>query len=277
MVKYTHLIERCSSFLRTGVAWRLKEHGYSFSEAYWRLREGKGLVSAYDKESLKLWSSLITSVRRSTAPLKKLLPADQQELNNKREKLLMNMESYRDRLEAGTNPHYLHDRTSPVIFEHVLSIIIGNVRELDTVQQQDIWESLDVDMVKNEALLCMKEAEEYMKVYAHAEDKNGMPTPDEWMKKKFCGKFVKDKVWQIRTGHDERSSVDAGISQRLNFIWDIPNLTTQEHRNIYMKNQAVLDSYREWKEQHRNIDVEYAFFEAKVHYVLDSLEVPILF
>lgn len=274
MVKYTHLIERCSSFLRTGVAWRLKEHGYSFSQAYWRLREGKGLLSSYDQESMKQWSSLITCVRRFTGPLKKLTPADQRELNVKRDELLAKMEEYRDRLEAGSNPLYLYDRTSPVIFEHVLSGIIGNVRELDSVQQQEIWESLDVDMVKNEALLCMKEVEEYMKVYAQAEDKNGMLTPDEWIKNKFCGKFVKDKVWQIRTGHDERSSVNAGISQRLNFIWDIPTLTYHEHRNIYQKNQAVLDAYQEWKEHHRHLDVDYIVMLEKINCVLNSLEIP---
>ena len=274
MVKYTHLIERCSSFLRTGVAWRLKQHGYSFSQAYWRLREGKGLLSSYDQESMKQWSSLITCVRRFTGPLKKLIPADQRELNVKREELLAKMEEYRDRLEAGSNPLYLYDRTYPVIFEHVLSGIIGNVRELDSVQQQEIWESLDVDMVKNEALLCMKEVEEYMKVYAQAEDKNGMLTPDEWIKNKFCGKFVKDKVWQIRTGHDERSSVNAGISQRLNFIWDIPTLTYHEHRNIYQKNQAVLDAYQEWKEHHRHLDVDYIVMLEKVNCVLNSLEIP---
>lgn len=274
MVKYTHLIERCSSFLRTGVAWRLKQHGYSFSEAYWRLRDGKGLVSSSDQESLKQWSSLITCVRRFTGPLKKLNPADQRELNIKREELLMKMEAYRDRLEAGTNPHYLYNETSAVIFEHVLSGTVGNVRELDVFQQQEIWESLDVDMVENEALLCMKEAEEYMKVYAQAENKDGMPMPDEWMKNRFCGKFVKDKVWQIRTGHDERSSVNAGIGQRLNFIWDIPTQTDQEHRNIYIKNQTILDSYREWKDHHRYLDVDYTMMLEKVNCVLNSLEIP---
>ena len=274
MVKYTHLIERCSSFLRTGVAWRLKEHGYSFSEAYWRLREGKGLLSSYDQESLKQLSCLITCVRRFTGPLKKLTPVDQRELNVKRDELLIKMEAYRDRLEAGTNPHYLYNETSAVIFEHVLSGTVGNVRELDVFQQQEIWESLDVDMVKNEALLCMKEAEEYMKVYAQAENKDGMPMPDEWIKNRFCGKFVKDKVWQIRTGHDKRSSVNAGISQRLNFIWDIPTLTYHEHRNIYQKNQAVLDAYREWKEHHRDFDVDYTVVLEKANQVLNSLEIP---
>jgi hypothetical protein len=256
------------------VAWRLKEHGYSFSQAYWRLREGKGLLSSYDQESLKQLSSLITCVRRFTGPLKKLTPVDQRELNVKRDELLIKMEAYRDRLEAGVNPQYLYDGTSPIVIEHVLSGIIGNVRELDTEQQQEIWESLDVDKVKNEAAFCMKEAEEFMKEYVQAEDKNGMPTPDEWMKKRFCGKFVKDKVWQIRTGHDERSSVNAGISQRLNFIWDIPTLTDEVHRNIYMKNQAVLDAYREWKEHHRDFDVDYTVVLEKANQVLNSLEIP---
>ena len=122
----------------------------------------------------------------------------------------------------------------------------------------------------------MKEAEEYVKEYAQSEDKEGMPTPDEWMKNRFCGKFVKDKVWQIRTGHDERSSVNAGINERLNFIWDIPSLTCQEHRNTYQKNQAVLDAYREWKEHHRSLDVDYTVVQEKAYQVLNSLEIPTL-
>ena len=233
-----------------------------------------GLVSSYDQESLKQWSSLITCVRRFTGPLMKLNPADQRELNVKREELLEKMEAYRDRLEVGSNPQYLYDKTTPIIIEHVLSGTVGNVRVLDVFQQQEIWESLDVDMVENEALLCMKEAEEYMKVYAQAENKDGMPMPDEWMKNRFCGKFVKDKVWQIRTGHDERSSVNAGIGQRLNFIWDIPTQTDQEHRNIYIKNQTILDSYREWKEHHRHLNVDYIVMLEKVNCVLNSLEIP---
>ena len=276
MVKYTHLIERCSSFLRTGVAWRLKQHGYSFSEAYWRLRDGKGLLSSYDQESLKQWSCLITSVRRNTGALRTLSPADRGELNSKREEILLKMEAYRNLLEFGNKPKYLYDGISPTVVEHVLSGIIGNVRVLDTEQQQQIWESLDVDKVKNEAAFCMKEAEEYVKEYAQSEDKEGMPTPDEWMKNRFCGKFVKDKVWQIRTGHDERSSVNAGINERLNFIWDIPSLTCQEHRNTYQKNQAVLDAYREWKEHHRSLDVDYTVVQEKAYQVLNSLEIPTL-
>lgn len=107
MVKYTHLIERCSGFLKTGVAWRLKEHGYTFSEAYWRLREGKGLLSSYDQESLKMWSNLITSVRRDTGALRMLSSNDQTKLKDKRNKLLEKMESYRDKLENGSIPLYI--------------------------------------------------------------------------------------------------------------------------------------------------------------------------
>ena len=277
MKKNTHLIERCSSFLRTGVAWRLKEHGYTFSEAYWRLRDGKGLVSAYDKESLKLWGSLITCVRRYTGPLRKLLPADQQELTNKREEILEKMEAYRDRLEAGSQPKYLYDNSCPVVMEYVLYRMTGDVRELDAAQQQELWERLDIENLKKDAQLCMKEIKEYTKLYDEAEAKDGLPTPEEWTKRRFERTFVKDKVWQIRTGHDSRSSVGAGIGQRLNFIWDIPTLTVHAHRATYQKNRTVLESYREWKEEHQSTGVDYVEIVAKVHSALDSLVVPNLF
>lgn len=274
MGKYTHLIERCSSFVRTGIAWRLKPHGYTFSEAYWRLREGKGLLSAYDQESLKLWSSLITGVRRSTAPLRKLLLADQQELNNKREELLEKLEAYRDRLEAGCQPQYLYDGISPVIIEYLLSGIVGDVRELNADKQQKIWESLDMDSIRKDAVLCMKEIEAYKNKLAAANNKEEMLAPEEWTRKMFGRTFVKDKVWQIRTGHDTRSSVGAGIGQKLNFIWDIPNLTDKVHRDVCQKNQSVLDGYKEWKEQCRHADVDYHVMIIKIHSVLDSIDIP---
>ena len=107
-----------------------------------------------------------------------------------------------------------------------------------------------------------------------AEDKNDMLTPDEWMKNKFCGKFVKDKVWQIRTGHDTRSSSNAKINQRLNFIWNIPPLTDQKHRNIYLKNQYILNTYKEWKDSPQSMDMDYDVILERVKNVLYSLEIP---
>lgn len=276
MVKYTHLTERCSGFLRTGAAWKLKEHGYTFSAAYWRLREGKGLMSAYDQESLKRWSSLITAVRRGTAPVGKLKSEDQAALKAKKESLLQRMEEYRDWLEQGVRPQYLHDGTSPMVMEHLLAMRVGDPREATPTQQQEIWESLDIDSIIREAEQCLKDIKTYADNYAAASDerKGMMQKPEEWTAYHFGGRFVKDKVWQIRTGHDERSSVGAGINDRLNFIWNIPSRTDNNHRTVYEADLVQLESYRQWKEANSMAGVPYEMMLAKVQDVLDNIRIP---
>ena len=274
MVKYTHLIERCSSFLRTGIAWKLKEHGYTFTGAYWRLREGKGLMSAYDQESLKIWSSLITAVRRGTAPLVKLKPEDQAVLKAKKENLLQHMEAYRDWIEQGSIPQYLHDGTSPSVMEHLLVMRVGDPRWYTPEQQLEIWQQLDLDNIICEAKQCMQQIKAYADDYVAASDerKGMMQKPDEWTACHFGRRFIKDKVWQIRTGHDDRSSVGAGINDRLNFIWDIPSQTDVKHRDIYEANHKVLDDYRQWKEGEGPM-ATYDILLAKAHEVLASIRI----
>ena len=276
MVKYTHLTERCSGFLRTGAAWKLKEHGYTFSAAYWRLREGKGLMSAYDQESLKRWSSLITAVRRGTAPVGKLKSEDQAALKAKKESLLQRMEEYRDWLEQGARPQYLHDGTSPMVMEHLLAMRVGDPREATPTQQQEIWESLDIDSIIREAEQCLKDIKTYADNYAVASDerKGMMQKPEEWTAYHFGRHFVKEKVWQIRTGHDERSSVGAGINDRLNFIWNIPSRTDNNHRTVYEADLVQLESYRQWKEANSMAGVPYEMMLSKVQNVLDNIRIP---
>lgn len=276
MVKYTHLTERCSGFLRTGAAWKLKEHGYTFSAAYWRLREGKGLMSAYDQESLKRWSSLITAVRRGTAPVGKLKSEDQAALKEKKESLLQRMEAYRDWLEQGSIPQYLHDGTSPSVIEHLLATRVGDPRWYTPEQQLEIWLQLDLDSIICEAKQCMKQIKAYADDYAAAPDerKGMMQKPDEWTAYHFGRRFVKEKVWQIRTGHDERSSVGAGINDRLNFIWNIPSRTDNNHRTVYEADLVQLESYRQWKETNSISGIPYEMILAKVQDVLDNIRIP---
>lgn len=278
MVKYTHLIERCSGFLKTGVAWKLKEHGYTFSEAYWRLREGKGLLSSYDQESLKMWSNLITSVRRDTGALRLLSSDDQTKLKDKRNKLLEKMESYRDTLENGSIPEYIYKDTTPSIIEHLLINTIGDPKELDISQQQKIWEEIDIEKIKLEAKFCMKKYQEYIDEYEtiSIEKRKTMLTPEKWISHNFRDTFLKDKIWQIRTGHDNRSSIKADINRKLYFIWDIPKITDNTHREIYVKNKFMLDSYKNWKNKAKtsNAKIEYDNMVSTVNYVLDLIEIP---
>ena len=255
MTKYTHLVERCSGFLRTGVAWRLKRHGYTFSETYWRLRDGKGLISLYDKESLKLWSDLITCVRRCTGALTPLSVEDQARLKKKRNELLECMECFRDRIEMGTVPQYLYEGFSPAILEHVLADMVGDVRGLSVAEQERIWTELDMESVKAEVKRIQRDIDIY--------------------KNKCCKKkFIKDKVWQIRTGHDTRSSVNAEINKKLVFIWEIPSLTGPGQRAIFDNNKTLLENYKKWKEENKGVHVDYDTVLLKVHMLLDSIIIP---
>ena len=50
-VKYTHITERCSSIIKAFASLRIEQQtGDTVSAAYWRLREGKGLLTPFDKE-----------------------------------------------------------------------------------------------------------------------------------------------------------------------------------------------------------------------------------
>lgn len=279
MTKYTHLTERCSSFMRTGAAWRLKAHGYTFSEAYWRLREGKGLLCAYDRETLSLWSGLITAVRRGTAASAPLKAEDKRALKAKRESLLERMEAYRDHLETGTQPQYLYDGSTPGIMEHVLVMRTGNgVRYATTDEQQQVWQSLDVDSLRRQAADIHRQTMEYSKTYETAPKhmKERMMPPQEWEENHYGARYMKDKAWQIRTGHDERSSVGAGINRRLYMIWDIPAATNETVRSICRQNRAALDAYSQWKEEHRYAPTPYDEQLKAAHDVLDRIEVPSL-
>lgn len=276
MVKYTHLIERCSSFLRTGVAWKLNEHGYTFSEAYWRLREGKGLLSGYDRESLNIWASLITSVRRNTAAAIKLNPEDQAYLKEKRSCILDRMEAYRDKLENGCKPKYLYDNSFPFVVEHLMVMRVGDPRKASSSEQQVIWKSMDIDSLQTEVGECMKAITEYETQYATATDneKQDMPNPEEWATNTFAAKFIKDKVWQIRVGHDDRSSVGAGINDRLLFIWDIPSMTDERHRMIYEEIRLKLESYQQWKDNNNIKDISYEDILSRAKDVLNYIQIP---
>lgn len=278
MVKYTHLIERCSGFLKTGVAWKLKEHGYTFSEVYWRLREGKGLLSSYDQESLKMWSNLITSVRRDTGALKTLSSEDQTKLKEKRNKLLDKMESYRNKLENGSMPEYIYKDTHPSIIEHILINTIGDPKDMDVSQQLKIWKEIDIEKIKLEAKFCMKKYQEYIDEYESSsiEKRKTMLIPEEWISHNFKDTFLKDKIWQIRTGHDNRSSIKANINKKLYFIWDIPKVTNNMHREIYVKNKFMLESYKNLKNEAKtsNTKIEYENMVSTINYVLNSIEIP---
>ena len=109
MKKYTHITGRCSGFLRTGVSVRLKRHNYTMSEAYWRLREGKGIVSSYDQETLISLSKMITQFRRRMGYPVRIDMLDYLRFEEERDSILRNFELFRDIVGAGQNPEYMYE------------------------------------------------------------------------------------------------------------------------------------------------------------------------
>lgn len=97
--KYTHLIERCNVAMRALAKWRCREVcGYTLSEAYWRIRDNKGLMNTFDRETLELWSKVITKFRRHSGCPVTLDDGDYNALKASRERILKEMERYRDML-----------------------------------------------------------------------------------------------------------------------------------------------------------------------------------
>lgn len=72
--------------------------GYTLTEAYWRIRNKEGLMPLYDRETLDLWSKVITKFRRycgSPLPLPGGIYVD---FKKQKEEILSHMERYRDML-----------------------------------------------------------------------------------------------------------------------------------------------------------------------------------
>lgn len=174
--------------------------------------------------------------------------------------------------------HYIYGNAHPSIIEHIMINTIGDPKELNVSQQQKIWEGIDIEKIKSDAKLCMKKVHEYIDRYKSSsiEIRKTMLTPEEWISHNFRDTFLKDKIWQIRTGHDNRSSIKADINKKLYFIWDIPKVTDDTHREIYVKNKFMLDSYKNWKNEAKtsNTKIEYDNMVSTVNYILDLIEIP---
>ena len=67
--------------------------------------------------------------------------------------------------------------------------------------------------------------------------------------------FINDEIWQIRTNFDNRSSQNADITERLAYIYDVPEQTSG-HREIYAQNRAVLDEFIDWKNDIKKLSKE---------------------
>lgn len=288
-IKYTHLIEKCPSVFRTMTKWRLQETcGYTLSETYWRLREGRGMLSYFDQETLELWSQLIAQFRRFTGSP---LAIDREYYNSIRDtksELLDKMEEYRTWLANGVQPDYLGGGL-PFVCEVVQEHFLNNgkkYQEMNESEQLEYLKSIDYDVLLKRAdevqehfrqhcKRCEKRIEELREEERELTMRLGKKEISEGEHKKEIRKIEKavkmseypllvfydlersrsenftylelDKVWQIRTDIDHRSSKDARISATLNLIWNVASKSTEEHRKIIEENMKVVSEFRAWK------------------------------
>lgn len=261
--KYTHITERCNSLIKTLTAMRLKAlTGDSFSAAYWRLREGKGLLTPSEKQHLDLWCSLVTMVRKSTGSPIPLKRDDHRRLMELREGLLMKMEEYRDWLSNGSKPKYLHrctklllplEPTNSQIFEkctyetlpfalskHLegLGVIISDIQP---EQQEEVLSMVDFETLTsiNEQLANELVPRMRSNCYSAAMAMFRIEHPN-------IAEPPLDKVWQIRTDMEHRSSKGANISFLLNWIADVPS-KSEAHNDAYTTIASTLTSLSIWK------------------------------
>ena len=222
------------------------------SAAYWRLREGKGLVSLYDQETFRLCSNLITTIRRfigSPIPLPK---AQYMKFKELKEQKLSELESYRTIIASGIQPYKFSDGIEQTPIERVITGYIGkDLIDLSPEEEMDVWIKIDSDFdnflkqLSIEQEKYIKEWEAYNNLQLEKQKTTLKPGSGEDL-------LICNKVWQIRTDFENRSSKGAKINETLLYIWDIPSQTDDEHRSILEEIQQIYDLGQRTDQEHEN-------------------------
>lgn len=231
------------------------------SAAYWRLREGKGLVSLYDQETFRLCSNLITTIRRfmgSPIPLPK---AQYMKFKELKEQKLSELESYRTIIASGIQPYKFSDGIEQTPIERVITGYIGkDLIDLSPEEEMDVWIKIDSDFDNFLKQLSI-EQEKYLKEW---EAYNNLPLEKQKTTlKPGSGEdlLICNKVWQIRTDFENRSSKGAKINETLLYIWDIPSQTDDSHRSILEEIQQIVDHWKIYKKDIKDLKMKKRFVE----------------
>ena len=228
--KYTHLTARCYITAKQISICQLKKYcGYTLSEAYWRLDDGKGLMSLYDQESFEQWSEVMNGVAR-IKPLSRLMPIEYENFCAYRNLIWENMESYRHWLEHGTEPVYFRQIASSTGIDEVfLYKAAERLFELKKgVEEDDVL----INHLINLAVKLDKDFELHRQEQLDRGEK-----PDELF-------LPYTKVYQIRTDYSHKQSDSDLIRSRLDGIWTITNKTSATDREIYEHNKLVIARYQ---------------------------------
>ena len=248
--KYTHIIEKAVRFLKIGVSLRLKQHSYTMSDAYWRLRDGKGLISSYDQETFKICSDLITQIRRYMGSPVALHRQDYNRIKSSKEDIIDILEFFRKKIENGVKPQYIYDNCEFKTANFALRELLRE-KSIELTEQTldeviaDFWENLDEERMFK--IIADKDAEivEALEKYAALSEEEKIKCHGEPYDNVL---FRFDSVWQIRTDYERKSSIEVNINKRLCFIWNIPVLTTDEHRILLGQMNYIVQNWKVEKE-----------------------------
>lgn len=245
--KYTHRIEKCCQLLKALCYVTLERYtGDTLSCAYWRLREGKGLLTYEDKRMLDVWSKQITKVRRYCSSPVALPISKHKEMSSKRNELLDRMETYRDWLSYGSKPLYLTDLThhdySAITLEMAVSHLFPEISQADVDTQKEFWQSHHFkeileydDKIFNRLSPIFENSDSIADAILTIMDNTDLRT------------LPYDKVWQIRTDMERRSSINARINSIMNWMFMVLDRCTSEHKKIIENNERIIDEFISWK------------------------------
>lgn len=244
--KYTHIIEGCSQLLKAYNYVILEKcTGDTLSSAYWRLREGNGLVTYQDRKVLVSISRQITMIRRFFSSPLALNENSYKEVKNMREELLERLECYRDWIAKGSAPVYLTELADHEYNEYTLEMAVrtigSDVIRADIEKQKNFWRSADINMI----LACDRIIYEKVK----NEFDSAKNRSDALMKIAeiyWYEVLPKDKVWQIRTDIERRSSRTANINMTMNWICDVP-IKSEGHDRVLEENEKTIAEFIAWK------------------------------
>lgn len=231
--KYTHLTARCYGTAKDISLCQLKRYcGYTLSNAYWRMEEGKGLLSLYDQESFETWSGLMNGVLH-LKPLTRLMPIEYDNFCAFRNYVWNRMEAYRNWLEHGSAPIYIR--------QIAMSIGVDDIFLYRAAEQFFDFKKgaeNDDEMIKKLSEKSINLAADFERKRQEQIDKG--EKPDNLYIPFF-------KVYQIRTDYSHKVSDSEVIRHRLDGIWSVPNKTSGVHREIYRHNAAVIAEYQRYK------------------------------
>lgn len=253
--KYTHITERVSSIIKAFASLQIEQQtSDTVSAAYWRLREGKGLLTPFDRESLDQWCQIITDVRKYAASPYPLEDKLRQQLKDRRESLIEKMEEYRDWIAFGSIPTYMYENcTHPNITKITLEYCLSGM----LVRKSGMFPN---EIPAEELKGWLKEIDIQELIYLSNDYATKFPNLADYQLRYYISEFKgwpagfkelqADKAWQIRTDMEHRSSVGAKINERLAWIHEVETKTT-EHREVITQCMVAMLQFKIWKEKQR--------------------------